>query len=103
LKGLGFNKKRPVQIQRIQLMGIWIVLISVFIAELLVYTWSRVQCMRVGYEISAEADKQSELTAVRKKLSIELERLKSPDRLARIAKERLNLSTPTPEQMITIR
>ena len=91
------------QIQRIQLMGIWIVLISVFIAELLVYTWSRVQCMRVGYEISAEADKQSELTAVRKKLSIELERLKSPDRLSRIAKERLNLSTPTPEQTITVR
>jgi hypothetical protein len=78
------------------------VLMSLFIAELLVYTWCRVQCIRVGYEISAEAENQSELIAVKRKLGIEMERLKSPERIAKIAKERLNLASPTPEQIITI-
>jgi cell division protein FtsL len=35
-------------------------------------------------------------------LKIELARLKSPRRIARIARERLGLITPTPEQTILI-
>ena len=84
-------------------MGIWMLLMSIFIAELLVNTWYRVQCIRVGYEISDIADEQAELIAVKKKLRIELERLKSPERIAWIAKEKLNLVTPTPEQVIIIK
>jgi cell division protein FtsL len=97
------KKKTPRNVQSIRLMGVWIVLTCFFITELLVYTWCRVQCIRIGYEISAEANKQAELIAVKKKLRIELERLKSPERIARIAKERLNLALPTSEQIITIR
>ena len=97
------KKKAPRHIQRLKTMGIWMMLMSIFIAELLVNTWYRVQCIRVGYEISDIADQQAELIAVKKKLRIELERLKSPERIAWIAKERLNLATPTPEQIITIK
>ena len=97
------KKKAPGHIQRLKMMGIWMVLMSIFIAELLVNTWYRVQCIRVGYEISDIADQQAALITVKKKLGIELERLKSPERIAWIAKERLNLATPTPEQIITIK
>ena len=103
VEGAKVKKKTSKNVQSIRFMGVWIVLTCLFIAELLVYTWCRVQCIRTGYEISAEANRQVELIAVKKKLRIELQRLKSPERIARIAKERLNLALPTSEQIITIR
>jgi cell division protein FtsL len=73
-----------------------------FIAELLFYTWSRVQCIRIGYEISAEAEKHENLMALQRNLKIELAHLKSPERIARIAKEELGLIMPGPEQLILL-
>jgi len=75
---------------------------AVFIAELLIYTWSRVQCIKSGYEISNENNKNRNLINLQNNLKVELARLKSPERLAKIAKNRLGLKTPTPEQMIII-
>ena len=81
---------------------IWFIVMAVFIAELLIYTWSRVQCIKVGYEISNENNKNQRVINLQNKLKVELARLKSPERLAKIAKNQLGLKTPTPEQMIII-
>ncbi|MDL1967677.1 MAG: cell division protein FtsL [Deltaproteobacteria bacterium] len=81
---------------------IWLIIMAVFIAELLIYTWSRVQCTKYGYEISNENNKNWNLINLRNNLKVELARLKSPERLAKIAKNQLGLKTPTPEQMIII-
>lgn len=75
---------------------------AVFIAELLVYTWSRLQCIQIGYEISAETEKHGEWIAVQKNLKIELARLKSPKRIAKLAQAYLGLVPPSTEQIITI-
>lgn len=81
---------------------VWIAFMALFIIELFSYAWCRVQCIRVGYEISgAVADHKKEL-AIRNNLKIELARLKSPQRVARIAREQLGLITPKPEQTIII-
>ena len=82
--------------------GIWIVFMTVFIAELFLYTWSRVNCIGVGYEISKETQKQHELVALETNLKIELASLKSPERIAKIAKNQLGLVTPTQKQTIVI-
>ena len=81
---------------------IWFIIMGVFIAELLIYTWSRVQCVNTGYEISNENNKNRKLITLQNNLKVELARLKSPERLAKIAKNRLGLKTPTPKQMIII-
>lgn len=73
---------------------------GVFIAELLFYTWCRVQCVRVRYEITRQTAKMQQLTALQDNLKIELARLRSPQRIARIAKNQLGLITPIPEQTI---
>ena len=73
-----------------------------FISELFLYTWCRVQCIGIGYEISKAQSRQQELGVLRNNLKIELVSLKSPARIADIAKNRLGLSAPTPEQMIVI-
>jgi cell division protein FtsL len=81
---------------------IWLVLLSLFVGELLFYTWCRVECVQTGYAISAESRKQKELQLLQNSLKIELARLKAPENISRIARERLALAMPEPEQIIVV-
>jgi cell division protein FtsL len=92
-------RKKP---RKLKKTGIWIILMFFFISELFLYTWSRVQCVGIGYEISKAAARQKEFVAFQNNLNIELASLKSPARIAEIAKTRFGLKMPTSEQMITI-
>lgn len=86
----------------LKMLGIWAVLVSVFILQLFFYTWCRVQCVQIGYEIAEEANRYRKLIALQNNLRIELARLKSPKRIAKIAKYQLGLAMPTSEQTIII-
>lgn len=81
---------------------ICIIFMTIFLAELLFYTWSRVQCIETGYEISSATKHHQDLITLQNNLKIELASLKSPERIAKIAKNQLGLITPTIEQMIII-
>ena len=83
-------------------IGIWIVVLMIFISELLLYAWCRVQYIGVGYEILKASCHRQELVALHNTLKVELASLKSPDRIAKIARKQLGLVMPTPEQMIII-
>jgi cell division protein FtsL len=85
-----------------KVIALWITLLCVFIAELLVYTWLRVQCVRVGYEISTLNREQQRLNELQSNLKVELARLKSPQRITKIAQEKLGLTLPTPKQMMVM-
>jgi cell division protein FtsL len=85
-----------------KITGIWIIFMVIFIAELFVYTWCRVNYIDMGYEISKETKKQHELIALQNNLKIELASLKSPERIAKIAKYQLGLEVPTKSQTIVI-
>ena len=80
--------------------GMWMIMMSVFLAELLFYTWCRVQNVQHGYDISRETQNQKNLLAYQNNLKIELARLKSPDRIAQIAKQQLGLITPSTDKTI---
>ncbi|MGA8179154.1 MAG: hypothetical protein WB792_03795 [Desulfobacterales bacterium] len=86
----------------VKLAGVWIILMVVFIAELFLYTWCRVNCIGAGYEISRETKKQQELIALQNNLKIELASLKSPERIAKIAKDQLGLIVLTKSQTIIL-
>ena len=58
--------------------------------------------MRIGYEITKETNNKQSLITLQNSLQIELARLKSPKRLAEIASNKLNLTRPTPKQVIII-
>jgi cell division protein FtsL len=85
-----------------KMLALWICLLCVFIAELLVYTWVRVQCTRVGYEISALTREQQRLNELQANLKVELARLRAPQRIIRIAQEKLGLTLPTSKQMMVM-
>ena len=80
----------------------WTILIFVLFAELFIYTWCRVQCTAIGYEIAEVSDNYRELTALNNRLNIELATLKSLERIGSIAKEYYDLAPPTQKQIILI-
>ena len=77
----------------------WIVIMGLFLTEMLFYTWCRVQCTKTGYAIARENEKNYDFLSLQKNLEIELTQLKSPNRVARIAKNQLGLDIPKPEQI----
>jgi cell division protein FtsL len=80
-----------------------LVLMGIFLCEMLTYTWCRVQCTQAGYEISRVTGEQKQLTTVQKKLQVELARLKSPERLAKLAKGYLGLNMPSSRQVVVVK
>jgi cell division protein FtsL len=84
------------------MIALWLTLLCVFIAEFFVYTWVRVQCVRVGYEISALTKEQQRLTEFQANLKVELARLKAPQRITKIAQEKLGLTLPAPNQIMVL-
>ncbi|MCK7511380.1 MAG: hypothetical protein MZV70_49890 [Desulfobacterales bacterium] len=77
---------------------LWLMLLCLFIAELLVYTWARVQCTRTGYEISALTKEQQRLNELQTNLKVELARLKAPaaDHEDRAGEARADPAHPAP-------
>jgi cell division protein FtsL len=98
----GSTKKKASPTPGRKNIGIWIMVMFCFIGELFFYTWCRVQAVKVGYEISQANENRQSLLKRQKNLKIELARLKSPERLNRLAKQ-LRLETPTSKQMVDIR
>ena len=74
----------------------------VFISELFLYTWSRVQCVAKGYEIVRETGRMNNLNTLRNNLKIELASLKSPKRIETIATYHIGLKRPDADQMIIV-
>lgn len=83
-------------------MGTWFLLMSLFIVQLLFYTWCRVQCVQVGYEISKEASHYQRLLTFQTHLRTELATLRSSERLANITASRLGLVNPSPKQIVIL-
>ena len=88
--------------KKLKITGLWIIMLCLFLGESFFYTWCRVNNVRLGYEVANETEKQNKLLAYQENLKIELARLKSPERIARIATEQLGLSMPRANQTIVI-
>ncbi len=81
--------------------ALWVAFIVAFMAELLVYSWCRVQYVHTGYAIAEARLERQRLRAVHSELKIEDARLKSPERIRRIANER-GLVVPNSAQVVVL-
>jgi cell division protein FtsL len=82
-------------------IALWLSLLLLLLAELLLTTWVRVQCTNLGYEIAALERENLRLTELQDNLRVELARLKSPQRITRIAHE-MGLTMPAPAQVMVL-
>lgn len=82
-------------------------LLTLFVFCLIVaslfYVWSRVQVIRLGYEMSSVLKEEKRLAEASKKLKVEIATLKSYSRIERLAAEELKMSKPSADQVIVIR
>lgn len=96
------NKKRGQTLWTPKFAAICMILMLIFMAEVFFDTWCGVQCRRTGYEIEQARAQQTELRRLQKKLQIERGRLTSPQTLGRYARNQLDLTTPSPEQIVIL-
>ncbi len=89
-------KRNPV------LTRVYLVLMAVFIGELLFSAWCREQSRIIDTDIIKQTQIAERLSDMQDKLKIELAVLKSPERITKIARDRLGLIRPTPEQTMLI-
>ena len=68
-----------------------------------IYLWSRVKVTRYGYEISSAVTERAALSEEKRRLGMEITRLKSPERIERVAKDDLGLVYPTGDQIVRIK
>ena len=61
--------------------------------------WCRVQVVQLGYDLNHLRQTQNNLLEEERKLRVELLTLKAPQRIERVALEKLKMQSPTPEQI----
>lgn len=66
------------------------------------YVWCRVQVVHLGYLLSDVHGIHTRLLNDNKKLHLELAQLKAPDRVERIAIQKLGLRHPTKDQIVVL-
>jgi cell division protein FtsL len=95
------KKKRVSKGRHRMVFILWIALMVFLMAELLVYTWCRVRYVRTGYEVTEATKEHERLMELHRKLQVEGARLRSPERVTRIARQR-GLVMPDPKQVVVI-
>lgn len=80
-----------------------LVLVLVIGAFIFVTVWRGLAFINVGYQIRGLERKQSELLNMSRELEIERAMLSSPERIERVARERLGMMEPTPDQIRIVR
>jgi cell division protein FtsL len=98
------SKARPKRIKiKLNLLILFTLLMLFLIGGSLFYVWSRIQVIRLGYEISNALKEEKALTEGNKRLRLEIATLKSYARIEKLAVEELRMAKPKPEQVIVIR
>ncbi len=80
-------------------MTVVVILLGILVMEAMVFAWCRNRCVQIGYETTREMETKRSMTALENNLRVELSRLRSPERIATIAREKLGLELPNPERM----
>lgn len=77
-----------------------------FIAVLLVvslfFVWSRLQVVHLEYDISRLEGRTRDLNQEIRRYRLEVASLRTPARIEQVARERIGLQLPTPEQVINV-
>jgi cell division protein FtsL len=77
-----------------------IILLICFMSWAFFHIWTRHMATDLGYKISTEQNTKEELLGENKSLKLEISALKSSKRLEAIARDRLGMDTPKPEQVV---
>ena len=95
MKKKGGKKKRKKGRKKSFFIWKCLILTIVSFSIILFYVWERVERLEAGYKVRKKVKRENELIEENELLLSEAVRLKSPQRLERIAREELGLIIPT--------
>lgn len=81
----------------------WMLIISLLFGELLLHTWVRTGATQVTLEISLAQSRLANLLSYQRELTLERDRLKSDDRIIRIARSQLGLTDDVFNQTVYLK
>ncbi len=90
------DTERQRELQRLLLVVVPLVLL------LLVTGWQHFELLRHGYDVERLRQEQTREVETNRHLRLEIETLRAPSRIERIAKEQLHLVAPAPDEAIVI-
>lgn len=94
-----FTKKDHSKLQVLLRLLFFVILIMVLC---LFYIWSRVEVVKMGYQIGELQKEQKELQAESQKLKLELSIRNAPERIESLAVNKLKMIWPKPEHVLKI-
>ena len=69
---------------------------------LIVFVWTRVEVLRLGYEVTQLHHEVNLLTEQRAAMEAEVAHLKSPERLQRVARDRFHMRLPRGDEIMYV-
>ena len=94
-------KRRSFHMTRRQILLI-VFIIFIFMGSSIGYVWSNFERTQIGYDLSQLKKKEMQFTETNRKLRLELAILKSPGRIEKVAREKLGLRQPSPDQIVVL-
>jgi len=80
-------------------LAIWLLIVGCAV----LFVWTRIEVTRLEYRISQLSSTKRQLEQTHKKLALEKASLEDPGRIERIARQKLNMQDPRPQQIVDIR
>ncbi len=91
------DRERNHELLRISMLGI------VVLVPLLLYVWLQVAFMETAYQVEALQSEQARLKTLLRSAQLERASLEAPERVERLARQRLAMEQPAPEAIIAVR
>ena len=98
-------KRRPTRKDKVQVFSFFKMVFLVILLGftfIFIYVWLNLALVRKGYLLSAGEAKREYLDKRNKELKLEVGKLKSLDRIEKIAREKIKLSDPKKHEVIWI-
>ena len=83
-------------------MGVWAFLLALCTAGALAHVAVRMHGIQIAYALGRERRTNTELEEQRRRLNIEIGMLKDPDRVIGIARDKLGMGPPAPENVVRL-
>ena len=83
-------------------VGIWAFLLALCTVGALAHVAVRMHGIQIAYALGRERRINTELAEQRRRLNIEIGMLKDPDRVIGIAREKLGMGPPAPENVVRL-
>lgn len=99
---LGEQIVRPKVVPWKQEFKDYLLIVTTVVFCALFFVWSRLEVLQMGYELSRANKTYEYLVKENQCLRVEVASLKSPVRIEKIARERLGLINPKPEDILLI-